>query len=272
MSNLLFQTIVECDELADHLSDKQLVIIDVCKKEVWQQAHIPGAVHIEYPQILHVEKPIMGLLPDAAEFEKLMQSLGINNDTHIVAYDDEGGGKASRLLWTLEAYGHTSYSLLNGGFMAWANEGWPIDKEITKPGTGNFSASKQLTSVVSSRKAVLENLDNTQVQLLDARSIGEYTGEKKFAARGGHIPGAIHYDWMAIMDPSRNGRLKNNKELTEALAQRGFSTDKHITCYCHTHHRSALSFIMLKSLGYTDISGYPGSWSDWGNDNDTPIE
>jgi len=122
------------------------------------------------------------------------------------------------------------------------------------------------------RAAVLENIGNKQVQLLDARSLDEYSGEKKFAARGGHIPGAIHYDWMEIMDSSRNGRLKNSKELAATLAHHGFSADKHITCYCHTHHRSALSFIMLKSLGYTDISGYPGSWSDWGNADDTPIE
>jgi len=267
-----FQTIIECDELAAQLDEKQLVIIDVCKKEIWQQAHIPGAVHIEYPQILRIEKPVMGLLPEAAEFEKLMRSLGVNNDTHVIAYDDEGGGKASRLLWTLEAYGHSHYSLLNGGLMAWANEGWPLDKKIIEPVAGNFSASKEYTSVVSPRQAVLENLDNEQVQLLDARSIAEFTGEKKFAARGGHIPGAIHYDWMEIMDASRHGRLKNSKELISSLKQRGFSADKHVTCYCHTHHRSALSFIMLKSLGYTDISGYPGSWSDWGNDKETPIE
>lgn len=272
MPNSSLQTIIECDELAKHLNNTKVLIIDVCKKEVWQQAHIPNAVHIEYPQILRIEKPVMGLLPEAADFENLMQSLGVNNDTHIIAYDDEGGGKASRLLWTLEAYGHTNFSLLNGGLIAWANEGWPLTKEINKPSAGNFSASNNLTKVVSLRESVSENLKNDKVQLLDARSLAEYTGEKKFAARGGHIPGAIHFDWMEIMEPSRNGRLKDPLQLEQGLLERGFSTDKHIICYCHTHHRSALSFIMLKSLGYKNISGYPGSWSDWGNDNDTPIE
>lgn len=272
MSDPRFKIIIECDELAEHLDDEKLLIIDVCKKETWQQAHIAGAVHIEYPQILRTEKPVMGLLPDVAEFEKLMRSLGVNNDTHIIAYDDEGGGKASRLLWTLEAYGHTHYSLLNGGLMAWANEGWPLDKQLASAKTGNFSAAKDLSDVVTSRESVLENINNEQVQLLDARSLAEYSGAKKFSARGGHIPGAIHFDWMDIMDASRNGRLQSTQQLEAALSQRGFSADKHITCYCHTHHRSALSFIMLKSLGYKNISGYPGSWSDWGNDNDTPIE
>jgi len=272
MPNFDLPVIIECTELAQHLDNKNVVIIDVCKKEIWQQAHISGAVHIDYPQILRIEKPVMGLLPTAADFEKLMQSLGVNNDTHVVAYDDEGGGKASRLLWTLAAYGHTQYSLLNGGLMAWANEGWPLTNEVKTPVPGNFSCSDALTDVVSLRNSVFENINNTQVLLLDARSLAEYTGEKKFAARGGHIPGAIHFDWVEMMDPHRNGRLKTTLQLKQALSERGLSVDKHITCYCHTHHRSALSFIMLQSLGYKNISGYPGSWSDWGNDNDTPIE
>ncbi len=264
--------IIECDELADRLNDDDIIIIDLCNKSIWQQVHIPGAVHIDYPMITHIEKPAMGLLPDATNFSRLLASIGVNNDSYIVAYDDEGGGKASRLLWTLDAFGFHNYSLLNGGLMAWTNEGWPLDKELSMPKSGDFKISGELTSAVSDRKSVLANLDNEQVQLLDARSQAEYTGEKKFAARAGHIPGAINLDWMNIMDPCHHGRLKPVDELKQILSERGFSNNKHITCYCHTHHRSALSFIMLKSLGYKDVSGYPGSWSDWGNTNETPIE
>jgi len=264
--------IIECDELAEHLEDDKVIVIDLCKKETWLQAHIPGAVHIEYPQIIHVEKPVMGLLPDPAEFAATLAAVGVNQDTHIVAYDDEGGGKASRLLWTLEAYGFRNYSLLNGGLIAWSNEGWPLSKDVPTPTKGNLQFEGSLTGAVSKRDIVLTSLDDDSVQLLDARSAAEFSGEKKFAARGGHIPGAINYDWMDIMDPTRNGRLRSHEELLDTLAARGFSPDKTVICYCHTHHRSALSFIMLKSLGYEHISGYPGSWSDWGNATDTPIE
>ena len=264
--------IIECDELARRLGEDKLLIIDLCKSSSWRQAHIPGAVHIDYPQIIRIAKPVMGLLPDAHEFSVLLASLGMNNDSHVIAYDDEGGGKASRLLWSLDAFGYKNYSLLNGGLIAWANEGWPLEKEYSPLSPGNFKLDGNTTASVSLRADVLANLDNDQVQLLDARSLAEYNGEKKFAARAGHIPEAIHYDWMDTMDPCRNGRLKTEHELKQALSERGFKSDKHITCYCHTHHRSALSFIILKSLGYQDVSGYPGSWSDWGNDNDTPIE
>jgi len=264
--------IIECDELATRLNEENLIIIDLCNKITSQQIHIPGAVHIDFPMITRVAKPVMGLLPDPAEFSKLLASVGVNNDSYIVAYDDEGGGKASRLLWTLDAFGFQNYSLLNGGLMAWANEGWPLEKEFATPKTGNFSVSGETTAASTDRETVLSNLDNEKVQLLDARSQAEFVGEKKFAARAGHIPGAINFDWMDIMDPCHQGRLKPAEELKQDLSKRGFSADKHITCYCHTHHRSALSFIMLKSLGYKDVSGYPGSWSDWGNDSTMPIE
>ncbi len=264
--------IIECDELASRLHEDDLIIIDLCDKKVWNQIHIPGAVHIDYPMITRVAKPVMGLLPEPTGFSQLLASVGVNNSSHIVAYDDEGGGKASRLLWTLDAFGFHNYSLLNGGLMAWANEGWPVEHDATSPTPGNFSITGELSSAVSDRQAVLASLDDDKVQLLDARSPAEYAGAKKFAARAGHIPGAINLDWMELMDPCRHGRLKPNDELQQLLSERGFSNDKHITCYCHTHHRSALSFIALKSLGYQDVSGYPGSWSDWGNTDETPIE
>jgi len=265
--------IIECNELANRLDEKGLVIIDLCNTKTWQQAHIPGAVHIDYPSILRVNKPAMGLLPKAVDFSQLLASLGVNNSSHIIAYDDEGGGKASRLLWTLDAFGFQNYSLLNGGLNAWVNEGWPVDDETSTVNPGDFCVTEEsVSAAVSQQNDILANLNNDAVQLLDARSKAEYDGEKKFAARAGHIPGAIHFDWMELMDPCRHGRLKTKDELKQALLQRGFSKEKHITCYCHTHHRSALSFIALKHSGYKNVSGYPGSWSDWGNSNETPIE
>lgn len=264
--------IIECDELFSRKNEDNLIIIDLCNNKTWLQCHIPNAVHIDFPLLTRIDKPVMGLLPSADDFAELLASVGMNNNSYVVAYDDEGGGKASRLLWTLEAYGYQNYSLLNGGFMAWVNEGWPTEKTIPTPSSGNFSLAGETTKAVSLRKDILSSLGENNTQLLDARSSAEYNGEKKFASRAGHIPGAINFDWMDIMEPSRYGRLKTTTELEQALTKRGFSKENHIICYCHTHHRSALSFIMLKSLGYESISGYPGSWSDWGNDDNTPIE
>lgn len=272
MNKSTLPLIIECDELVNLLSNENILVVDLSRPETWKQAHIPGAVHLNYGSIVRIEKPVMGLLPDPETFSSTLAAIGINNDTHIVACDDEGGGKAARLLWTLEAYGFTNYSLLNGGLMAWINEGYPLSKQDSTRAPGDFSVSTQNEAVIAKRDYIQQHLANADTRLLDARSTPEYTGTKAFAARGGHIPGAIHYDWMELMDNTRHGRLHSEDSLRKTLAEKKLDSDKEIICYCQTHHRSALSFIALKSLGYTKLRGYPGSWSDWGNASDTPVE
>lgn len=272
MTNNVLPLIIECDELVTQLDNNNILIIDLSRPEVWKQAHIPGSAHLNYSSIVRIEKPIMGLLPDAKTFSAALAALGVNQDTHIIACDDEGGGKAARLLWTLEAFGFTRYSLLNGGLMAWLNEGYPVSNKSTARQPGNFSVSERNQTVIAERDYIQQRLGAADTCLLDARSAPEYNGTKAFAARGGHIPGAIHYDWLQLMDNSRHGRLHSEEILRQTLAEKGLDGDKEIICYCQTHHRSALSFIALKSLGYKKLRGYPGSWSDWGNASDTPVE
>ena len=106
---------------------------------------------------------------------------------------------------------------------------------------------------------------------LDARSPGEYDGTTVRSARGGHIPGAVHYEWTRAMDRTRNLRLRPLAELTDELALQGITPGHEVVTYCHTHHRSAYSYAVLRILGYARVRGYPGSWSDWGNREDTPV-
>ncbi|MEJ2106096.1 MAG: rhodanese-like domain-containing protein [Acidiferrobacteraceae bacterium] len=107
---------------------------------------------------------------------------------------------------------------------------------------------------------------------MDARTPEEYRGEKKLAQQVGHIPGAVNFNWTDAMDPNRQRRLKDADELRSRFAELGITPDKEIIVYCQTHHRSAHTFILLQWLGYTRVRGYPGSWSDWGNRSDTPVE
>ena len=104
------------------------------------------------------------------------------------------------------------------------------------------------------------------------RSPAEFTGARKFADRAGHIPGAAHLEWTDMMDKQRNLRLLPDDQLRAMLAERGVTPDKEIITYCQTHHRSAYSYVVLKHLGYENVRGYPGSWSDWGNNPALPVE
>jgi thiosulfate/3-mercaptopyruvate sulfurtransferase len=126
-------------------------------------------------------------------------------------------------------------------------------------------------TVIADREFILRHLEDPAVVLLDARSPDEYRGVKRFAERGGHIPGAVNLDWLQTMDPARGLRLKPAQELRALLAPLGVAPDKDVVCYCQSHHRSAHSWMMLRSLGFERVRGYPGSWSDWGNQADTPV-
>jgi thiosulfate/3-mercaptopyruvate sulfurtransferase len=118
----------------------------------------------------------------------------------------------------------------------------------------------------------MQHLDDEHTALLDARSLPEYNGSKVFASKGGHIPGAKHYEWTEAMDRAHNLRLLSHHLIQQKLDQLGLTKDREIIVYCQSHHRSAFSYVMLRALGYDNVKGYPGSWSDWGNRQDTPVE
>lgn len=271
MSDPTLPLIVEPDLLELHLNQDSLLIIDLCKESSYQSAHIPGAIYLDYGQIVLNRKPVFGLLPDASSFCQLLASLGITPDTHVVAYDDEGGGKAARLLYTLETIGHPHYSLLNGGLHAWSNEGHALESEQIKSVTAEYP-DRPFTQAIADQHYIESQLNSGQLALLDARSVDEYRGVKRFAEKGGHIPGAVNMEWTLAMDQSRNLRLLPASELRKMLEGLGITPEHEVIVYCHSHHRSAHTYIMLKSLGYPNIKGYPGSWSEWGNLPNTPVE
>ncbi|AOU97568.1 thiosulfate sulfurtransferase [Acidihalobacter yilgarnensis] len=263
--------VIEPAELESGLGDPDLIVIDLCKVEIYQAGHIQGAIHLEYSDIVEAHPPISGLLPDEAHMSALLSAIGFADGKHIVAYDDEGGGKAARLLWTLAAYGLEGHSMLNGGLHAWANEGHPLEATPVKPVPTQYQAHYH-GGVVADRDYIAARLGDEQVLILDTRTQPEYHGHDVRAARGGRIPGALHFEWTRAMDRSRNLRIREEDELRRELEALGVTPDKEIICYCQTHHRSAHTWALLRHLGYTKVKGYPGAWSDWGNASHLPLE
>jgi len=200
----------------------------------------------------------------------LFSRIGYEQDKHIVVYDDEGGGWAGRFIWTLDLIGHTHYSYLNGGIHAWYKEGHPVD-------TDPFYATPTEVHLTIDGEAraelvdVLASLEDDNCKIWDARSYEEYVGTKQSSARGGHIPGAVNLDWLDTMDKSRNLRLLPAQELKKKLERIGIKEGNQIITHCQTHHRSGLTYLIGKALGF-QIRAYDGSWSEWGNLEDTPIE
>jgi thiosulfate/3-mercaptopyruvate sulfurtransferase len=271
MSDKPLPLILSPAELDRLRADPSVRIIDLCKPEIYVQAHVPGAVHLDYGQVVRAEKPVGGLLPEAGDLARVLGSAGISPDTTVVAYDDEGGGRAARLLWTLQAIGHQHMALLDGGLQAWAAESLPLDSAVPTVEPRDYPVHYR-DKVVADREYILNHLEDPGTALLDARTPEEYRGAKKLAQKVGHIPGAVNFNWTDAMDPNRQLRLKDANVLRSRLADLGITPDKEIIVYCQTHHRSAHTFILLQWLGFIRVRGYPGSWSDWGNRDDTPVE
>ncbi len=263
--------LVEPKDLESLLGGPELLIVDLCQANNYAQAHIPEALHLEYANLLLGTKPAPGLLPDAARLSAALSAIGLTPDKHVVAYDVEGGGRACRLIWTLDALGHPASSLLNGGLFAWANEGHPLSQQPSAPTPSDYSASIR-DRVVATRDYIEKHLNDAQIALLDARTPEEYYGTTVRAARGGHIPGAVNLNWLDTIDRTRNYRLLPDDVLRTLVADRGLRNDQEVITYCQTHHRSAHSYVMLKHLGFDKAKGYPGAWAEWGNSPDTPVE
>ncbi len=263
--------LIEPHELKTRLNEVNLQVVDLCKAEQYARGHIPGAVHLDYSRLVMSRPPVTGLLPGREYLRELFSTLGLKRDACIVAYDDEGGGHAARLLWTFAACGHADYALLNGGLHAWANEGFPLDDVLVAPERSDYSVDFN-PDVVAERDHILKRLDDPSVRVLDCRSPREFSGEDKRAARAGHIPGAVNMDWTDTMDQARNLRLKPCEVLLRRLASVDITPAHEVTVYCQSHHRSAHTWLVLKHLGFTHVRGYPGSWSEWGNLADTPVE
>ena len=264
--------ILQPAELAQQLDAADVVIVDLSSAAGYARQHIPGAVNIDAAQITASRPPVMGLLPPAEHLGRVLAAAGITPQSQVVAYDGENGLKAGRFLWTLDVIGHARFSLLDGGLQAWLNAQLPVESgaaPAVEPGsyTVNYRPEHQ-----ADRAYIQSRLGDPAVAVLDVRTAGEYSGTDKRAQRAGHIPGAVNVDWSQALVGGGDVRLRPAEQLHALYAAAGITPDKEIILHCQTHQRSAHSYIVLKSLGYPRLRGYPGSWSDWGNLPDTPIE
>lgn len=271
MSSAAFPIVVEPAALESRLGDADLLVVDLCRPETYASGHIPGAVHLEYAAIVAARPPVGGLLPSAEELSRVLSSIGLTPQRQVVAYDEEGGGRAGRLLWTLEVLGHARASILNGGLHAWVNEGRRLDSDPVHPTASDYTAVIGSSSLAD-RDYIRERLGSDDLVLLDTRTPEEFRGIRRASARGGHIPGAVNMDWTLAMDRARNLRLKPEGELRRQFEELGVTPDREVVVYCQTHHRSSHTYAVLRHLGYSRVRGYHGAWSDWGNAPDTPIE
>ncbi len=264
--------IISTDELTTLITKQDILLVDVRDAASYAAGHITGAHHFDLSLMNSKQPPVVGLLPSAASLTTAMQTLGLKQGQKVVVYDDIGGPPSGRFCWTLKAFGHNNLAMLDGGVNAWQNSGHPLTDALPPKAQGDFQATLN-EAIIANRENILQTLTDQSALVIDTRTAAEYSGEDIRSAKGGHIPGAVHLDWQESKDPDNAMRFKSNDDLLALLHARNISEQEQtIICYCQSHQRSALMCILLESLGFKHVKGYPGAWSDWGNQSDTPLE
>ena len=262
--------LIEPAGLESWLGDPDLVVVDLSHPHHHRSHRIPGARHLDSRVISRCEPPIEGLLPTCEQIQQTLVGIGLTPNRRVVAYDDEGGPKAARFLWTLDLVGHRCWSILNGGLHAWLAEHRPLESGESSPPGGEYRVEFYRNELLLDKAAVMTSLGRENFIVVDARTPNEYHGLDRRAARGGHIPGAINIDWTLNIDPEHKLRLRPRSVLEEMFAQRGVKPECEVVVCCQNMNRAAHTYVTLKTLGYERVRSYPSGWSEWGNDLGAP--
>jgi thiosulfate/3-mercaptopyruvate sulfurtransferase len=270
--------LVTTDWLAERLGEDGLVVAEVDENpDLYEEGHIPGAVKLHWRDDL--QDPVERDIVDRETFELVLGARGIDNSTTVVLYGDKNNWFAAYAYWYLKVYGHADVRILDGGRQKWIDEQRELTTDVPSPAAQTYSAKERDETIRAYRDQVREWLEAGGVSLVDVRSPGEYAGEliappgyeQEGAQRAGHIPTAVSIPWAsAVRD---DGTFKDADELRELYETRGVTPAQPVTAYCRIGERSAHTWFVLRELlGYEDVRNYDGSWTEWGNLVDVPIE
>lgn len=277
------QILVNTAWLAERLDDPSIRIVD-CRfgfdrdfRLDYDESHIPGAVYLDWQtDLTDLDHPVAGMIAPPGKVVATMERLGISDETVIVAYDQEGGHFAARLWLVLARYGRgEQVKILDGGWTAWLQEGRPVTSETSRivPSLGGFSLDP--TSFQPDLVADLDDVlaaTGNGVVLLDVRRWTEHTGEEVRAKRGGRIPGAAWFFWQENLDWDGDRRFLADARIAGRAAAAGLTPETPIIAYCQSGVRASHVALALKMAGYPNVQVYDGSWAEWGNRDDLPIE
>ena len=264
--------------LAEHLGEPGLVVAEVDENTaLYDEGHICCAVQLHWRDDLQdpLERNVIG----KTEFEQLMASRGIGNDTTVALYGDKNNWFAAYAYWYLKIYGHRDVRIVDGGRQKWIDEGRELTTDVAAITPATYTAQPRDESIRARRDQVFGLIGDSEKALVDVRSPAEYAGEliappgyeQEGAQRAGHIPTAQSIPWATAVED--DGTFKTADDLRTIYAGKGVTPDKEVTAYCRIGERSAHTWFVLRELlGYETVLNYDGSWTEWGNLVDVPIE
>jgi thiosulfate/3-mercaptopyruvate sulfurtransferase len=270
--------LVETQWVEDHLEDPSIRIVEVDENPaLYKEAHIPGAIGFDWKKDL--QDPVKRDFLGPEDFGRLFGGRGISNEHTIVLYGDRNNWFAAYTYWYLKYYGHDAVKLMNGPREKWIAEGRRTTAQEPEYPEASFTARPGDDAIRAKRDEVLAALD-AGTRLVDVRSPQEFSGEliampgyeQEGAQRAGHIPGAASVPWAQAV--REDGTFKSADELRELYQGKGvLAGGEPVIAYCRIGERSAHTwFVLHELLGHDDVKNYDGSWTEWGNMVNVPIE
>lgn len=274
------EVLVSTEWASNHLNDPNVRIVESNEDPLlYGTGHVPGAVEVDWARDLN--DPIRRDYLDAESFQQLVNKLGIGPDTTIVFYGDKNNWWACYAYWVFQLFGHENARVMDGGRLKWQKEGRELTRQVPQYPPSNYPLPNRDDSKIRAfRNQVLEHTE-ARKPLVDVRSPEEYSGEKlhmpdypnEGALRGGHIPGAANIPWARAVNPD-DGTFKTAAELQKIYAEENnVKPGDDVVVYCRIGERSSHTwFVLTNLLGYETVRNYDGSWTEWGNLVNVPIE
>ncbi len=255
---------VSVEWLNNHLTNEEIIILDARYSPTdvqygateYEKEHILNARHVDIAILIDEQSDYGGAkpLPYPDKLATFFASLGINEQSTVVIYDDYNRPEAARVWWLLTFIGHKKVFVLNGGFAEWKEGGFPVSQKVPVIETANYTPTPEW-QIALKKKDVEEIVSQGQAYLIDARNENVYAGEQ---GNPSHITGASNYFWKRHLN---DNKIKPRTDLKMGLHEYALSDP--IVHYCGSGIAACFNYLIFDELGYSNIKLYPGSFSDW---------